>query len=135
MKRIKEIRIWHEDENGKITSEYRIFLNRGQPGTKTHMLVTETLIQAGHALGELAISRNELVFTNEYKYRIEVERFNLIVEPKVYPHSILDAAQGALDYTRSGYGKIYLGMLTVTIDNLKRTIKLQIWKNAKIEMM
>lgn len=134
MKRINQIRVWHEDENGKITNEYRIFLNRGQPGTKNHFFYSDTCVRVGDALGEIAISRNELVFTNNYKYNIEVERFNLIVEPQVYPHSLLDAAEGAMGWLR-GYAKIYIGMLTVTIDPMSKTIKLKIWKNAKIEMM
>lgn len=134
MKAPKVIRIWHEDENGNITSEYRIFLNRGQPGTKNHMIFTDNCVRVGDALGEIAISRNELVFTNKYKYSVEVERFNMIVEPQVHPHSLLDAAEGAMGWLR-GYAKIHIGMLTVTIDPMTRKIKLSIWKNAKIEMM
>ena len=132
MKAVRKIRVWHE-MNGTITQEFTIFINRGQPGTSDHLVVTADGIRAGTALGEISMTKNELVFTAKHFYKVEVQRFYLAAEPALY-NNMFSAAQGALDFTELFTATINMGMLSITINKLRKTLTIRVWEHARVEM-
>ena len=132
MKAVKQVRVWHESE-GKVTQEFKVFVNRGQPGTGDHLVVTSEGIRAGTALGEIAVSKTEFIFTAKHFYKVEVQRFYLAAEPVIY-NNLFSAAQGALEFTELFTATINMGMLSITINKLRKTITIRVWEHARVEM-
>ena len=132
MKAVKQVRIWHE-VNGKVTQEFSLFINRGQPGTGDHLVVTGECVRAGSALGEIAVTKKEFVFTAKHFYKVEVQRFYLAAEPMMYPN-LFSTAQGALEFTELFQATLNLGMCSITINKLRKTIVVRVWEHARVEM-